>query len=160
MVTRRRFLAAGATGGLAALAGCAVGRQEGGVSWVCAAGLSGGDTVFSLTPQVSTYGTTEPPVVELLVPVRRPVLSEEGVDRIEVRSGEETRHRIPVDPNNDQAVGAVQRYDTDDVIEYAQSLGHAPQNGRITLVALDAEDEPVDEIRLDFRCYRNPGQEG
>ncbi len=125
------------------------------MSWVCAAGLSGGDAVFSLTPQVSTYGTTEPPVVELTIPVRRQVLSNREIDRIEVRSGEETHHRIPVDPNNDESVGDVQRYEADDVIEYAQSLGHAPQNGRIRIVALDGDGESVDEVALDFRCYRD-----
>jgi hypothetical protein len=106
----------------------------------------------------TTYGTTEPPAVELAVPVRRATLSEVDVDSIEIRSGEAVQHRIPVDPANDETAGDVQRYETDDIVEYAQSLGHAPQNGRITVVALDAAGESLDEAAIDFRCYRDPGQ--
>ena len=155
MVSRRRLLAL--SGSLIVGAGCTGTTSESSPRVVCSAGIlagDGGDVIFGLTPQVSSYGQGDAPVVELTVPVRRSVLADEGVATIDIRSGEETEYTIPVDPQNDEPVGSVQRYDADDVVEYGQSLGHVPQNGRLRLVALDAEGQEVDAVRLEFRCYR------
>lgn len=155
MFSRRRLLAT--TGTLVSLAGCSGTTSESGPQVVCSAGVlagDGGDVVFELTPQVSSYGQGDTPVVELTVPVRRSVLADESVATIEIRSGDATQYRIPVDPANDETVGKVQRYEADDVVEYSQSLGHVPQNGRVRLVALDTEDQQVDTLGVEFRCYR------
>lgn len=146
------------TGTLVALAGCSQTSSESSPQVVCSTGVlagDGGDVVFGLTPQVSSYGQTDTPVVELTVPARRSLLAEAGVSTIEVRSGEEREYTIPVDPANDETIGSVQRYDADDVVEYSQSLGHVPQNGRLRLVALDTDGGQVDTLRLEFRCYRD-----
>ncbi|WP_277542429.1 hypothetical protein [Haloarcula laminariae] len=156
MLPRRRLLAL--TGSLIVGAGCSGTSSESGPQVVCDSGVlaGGGDVVFGLTPQVSSYGRSDNPVVELTVPVRQSVLTEESVDRIEIRRGGETEYTVPVSPENDEPVGDSGRYDADDVVEYTQSLGHVPQNGRPRLVALDAEDEQLDELRIEFRCYRRP----
>jgi hypothetical protein len=164
--TRRGLLAdlGVGVGALAVTAGCTVPRSGGGPGAVCAASLSGTDgSVFALTPQVASTGAggddgTEPGLVVLVVPIRQATIRAEDVDLIRIVDGEDVRYRIPVHPG-DEPVGETSRYDAADVVEYAQSLGHVPQTGRYRLVALDAAGERIDEIRIDFRCYR-PVDEG
>lgn len=81
------------------------------------------------------------------------MVESQNVRELVVSTGSDVLYRIPVSPDDDP-VGNTNRYDTDDVVEYAQSLGHAPQNGLYRIVALNSEGETLDEVRIDFRCYR------
>jgi hypothetical protein len=139
-----------------ATAGCTGSRSDSTTQVVCSAAIAGDDGgLFGLTPDLRSYsGSDGPPVVELVVPVRRSVAADRGLDLIEVDTGGGIQYRLPVDPRNDEPVGEGQRYDADDVVEYAQSLGHVPQAGRYELTALDGSGEPLDSLRIDFRCYR------
>lgn len=162
MLTRRRLLIS--TGSLVGLAGCSIGRQTGGRGAVCAAGFSGfgersGDSVFSITPQVTSFGAGDEPLVELVLPVRRDTVESEGVDRLVVSSGGDVLYRIPV-TRDDETVGPTNRYEYDDVVEYSQSLGHLPQNGIYDVVALDSAGQELDRIGIEFRCYRQPEEGG
>ncbi|WP_435073241.1 hypothetical protein [Halorubrum sp. HHNYT27] len=154
MVTRRTLLFGTATL-VSGLSGCIATQRSSSPQVVCAAGIDSGDSnpVFSLTPTVRSFGANTNPVVELVVPIRQAVVESQNVRELVVFSESEVRYRIPVSPNDDP-VGETNRYDTDDVVEYAQSLGHVPQNGVYRLVALDGDGESLDEDRIDFRCYR------
>lgn len=163
MSSRRTFLAGLGTAIGVATAGCTGVSNDSTTRAVCSAGIAGGDgPVFELTPDVRSDSTSGgPPVIELVVPIRRSAAAEEGIDLLAVDTGGGRTYRIPVDPRNDHPVGDVQRYETDDVVEYAQSLGHLPQAGRYEVAALDGSGAVVDSIRIDFRCYRperTPGE--
>ena len=153
MTTRRTFLLSTAT--LVGLSGCSATQRSSSQQVVCSASIdgSGSDPVFSLTPNVRTFGANTTPVVELVVPIRQAVVESQNVRELVVFSESEVRYRIPVSPD-DVPLGETNRYDADDVVEYAQSLGHAPQNGVYRIVALNSDGETVDENRIDFRCYR------
>jgi hypothetical protein len=162
MLTRRRLLLS--VGGFVGLAGCSITQQTGGRGAVCAASFSGfggqsGNTVFSITPQVTSFGAGDEPLVELILPVRRATIESEGVDRLVVSSGGDVLYRIPV-TRDDETVGPTNRYEYDDVVEYSQSLGHLPQNGIYEVAALDSGGQELDRIGLEFRCYRQPNGEG
>jgi len=157
MVTRRRFL--GIVGAVGALAGCSAQQETSRPGTVCEVGIlaDSGETVFSLTPTVRSFGTGEEPLAELVVPIRQETIAAENVDELAVRSGEEIRHRIPV-TQNDKPLGETNRYDFDDVVEYSQSLGHVPQAGIYRIAALDAEGEDIEQVGIEFRCYFDPDE--
>ena len=158
MITRRTALLGLAP--LVGLSGCSATQQSSSQQTVCSASIVGGDSesVFSLTPTVRSFGANTTPVAELVVPIRQAVVESQNIEQLAVFSGETVRYRIPVRPDDDP-VGATNRYDTDDVVEYAQSLGHVPQSGVYRIVALNGDGESLDEVRIDFRCYR-VGDEG
>lgn len=153
MVTRRTFLNSTAT--FVGLSGCSGTQQSSSQQSVCATSINSGDSdpVFSLTPNVRSFGGGTTPVVELVVPIRQAVVESQNIRQLVVSSDEEVRYRIPVNPDDD-TVGSTNRYDADDVVEYTQSLGHVPQNGIHRIVALNDEGEQLDEDRIEFRCYR------
>lgn len=76
----------------------------------------------------SSFRANTTPVVELVVPTRQAVVESQAVRELVVFGESEARYWIPVSPDDDP-VGETNRYETDDVVEYAQSLGHVPQNG-------------------------------
>jgi hypothetical protein len=153
MITRREVLFGTVT--VVSLAGCSATQRSSSPRSVCSASIEGGDddSVFSLTPNVRSYGAGDEPLVELVIPIRQATIESQNVRQIVVFDGGEARYRIPTSPDDD-AIGETNRYDTDDVVEYAQSLGHVPQNGVYLIAALNAEGETLDEERIEFRCYR------
>jgi len=160
MPTRRRLLIS--SGCLVGLAGCSITQRTGGRGAVCAASFSGfsgqsADTVFSITPQVRSFGAGDEPLVELLLPVRQTTIESEGVGRLVVSSREDMLYRIPI-TRDDETIGPTNRYEYDDVVEYSQSLGHLPQNGIYEVVALDSAGEELDRIGIEFRCYRQSNE--
>ena len=60
---------------------------------------------------------------------------------------------ILVDP-----IGETERYEYDDVIEYAQSIGFIPQTNRYRLHAVGGGVR-LDSIAVEFRCYREVSEE-
>jgi hypothetical protein len=122
---------------------------------VCSASIDSDDSdpVFSLTPTVRSFGGGTTPVAELVVPIRQTVVGSLNVDQIAVVSGTEVQYRMPVGPDDDP-VGATNRYNADDVVEYGQSLGHVPQSGMYRIVAQNGDGEALDEVRIEFRCCR------
>jgi hypothetical protein len=153
MGTRRRFILC--TASLAGLAGCSGTQQSSSQQVVCPASIDGGDSdsVFALTPNVRSFGANNTPVVELVIPIRLAVVESQNVREIVVSTESDVLYRIPVNPD-DNPIGNTNRYETDDVVEYAQSLGHAPQNGMYRIAALNSDGETLDDVRIDFRCYR------
>lgn len=153
MPTRRTVLLGVAS--LVGLSGCSATRRSSSQQVVCSASIDGGGdgSVFSLTPHVRSFGATTTPVVELVVPIRQAVVESQTVRQLVVFSESETLHRIPVSPDDD-TVGETDRYDAADVVEYAQSLGHTPQNGMYRIAALGGDGTSLDEERIDFRCRR------
>jgi hypothetical protein len=151
MLQRRAVIGGVAVLAGSALSGCAAVREETSLRAVCDAGILAGSDgpVFRLTPQVSPG----PQVVELVVPLRQATIRATDLDLVVVEDGDRRLYRIPVNAA-DEPVGEVQRYDTADVIEYAQSLGPVPQTGRYRLVALTDGGDVIDEVGIEFRCYR------
>lgn len=151
VTTRRQLLIT--AGALGTLAGCTT-RQESSPRSVCETGIlgPGGDAIFTLEPTLRSFGAGEEPLVELVVPIRQATIESETVDQFSVFNDETLLYQIPVNQNDD-AVGETNRYDTDDVVEYSQSLGHVPQTGIYRIVALDSASEQLDELGIEFRCY-------
>ena len=153
MVTRRTVLLGLAP--LVGLSGCTATEQSSSQQTVCSASTDSDDSdpVFSLTPTVRSFGGGTTPVAELVIPIRQAVVESLNVDQVAVVSGTEVQYRMPVGPD-DEPVGTTNRYDADDIVEYAQSLGHVPQSGVYRIVAQDGDGEALDEVRIEFRCYR------
>jgi len=113
--------------------------------------VGSGDVIFNLMPTVGSRGGSEDPLAELNIPIRQATIEAEGIYQFSVFNDEDLLYQIPVN-QNDEAVGETNRYETDDVVEYTQSIGHVPQTGIYRIVALDSEGESLEQLELEFRC--------
>lgn len=158
MVSRRWFLTMAAALGGAATAGCQR-IEKTSARAVCDVSHpeNRDHDVFTLPPNVRPVGDSEPILVDLQVPIRQSVLEATNVELVEVLTGTETRHRLLVDEGDDP-IGETERYEYDDVIEYAQSIGFIPQTNRYRLHAIGGGVR-LDSITMEFRCYREVSEE-
>ena len=157
MPSRRQLLAAFGSTTAAALAGCSAANSGGSDTIDCQTGaLEHGDGDV-LDNGVQAY--VEDDDVRLSVPLYVDDVREKNVDSLHVfdASGE-LAHVIPVSAGDADLMANKDRVGEGQLL-YEQYLGERPVHGEYRIVAVDANDEPIDSVTVEFNCFPDVSQE-
>lgn len=157
MPSRRQLLAALGSATAAAFTGCSASDSGGSDAVDCQTGaLDHGDGDL-LDGGASAY--VEDGDVRLAVPLSVADVRERSVDSLHVRDASgELAHVIPVSARdadlmaNKDRVGEGQLY-------YEQYLGERPFHGQYSVVAVNANDDPLDSVTVGFNCFPDVSKE-
>lgn len=149
----RRQLCAALGGAIAAgLAGCSGASNSGGSDTIdCQTGaLEHGDGDV-LDTGAQAY--VEDDDVRLSIPLYVDDVREQGVDSLRVRDASgELAYVVPVSAGDADLMANKDRVGEGQLL-YEQYLGERPVHGRYRIVAVNARDEPLDSVTVEFNCF-------